>query len=249
MPKNAHAMLLRAIGLAALLAGAGGPPALAAPIPVALELVLAVDASGSVSEQEFELQMRGLADAFRDPQVVAAIAGAGPGGIAVALVQWSSPGQQVVAVDWLKVSDAASAGALAARIDAAGRLIQGETAIDGALRFSLELLASADFASRRRIIDLSGDGQTNWGPDPDEERDRVVAAGVTINALAVVNEQPHLGGYYRKHVIGGPDCFVMTAADYADFARAIRLKLIREIGNAPIAGTPAGRTTVAGSAQ
>ena len=55
---------------------------------VDLELVLAVDTSSSVSAQEFDLQMRGLATAFRDPAVVAAIQASGDLGIAVAMVQW-----------------------------------------------------------------------------------------------------------------------------------------------------------------
>ena len=58
---------------------------------VDLELILAVDASGSVSEAEFDLQVPGLAGAFRDPDVVAAIRDAGPTGVAVALVQMVEP--------------------------------------------------------------------------------------------------------------------------------------------------------------
>ena len=46
----------------------------AAQQPVDLELVLAVDISSSVSRDEYALQMGGLAAAFRDPAVVAAIA-------------------------------------------------------------------------------------------------------------------------------------------------------------------------------
>jgi len=203
----------------------------AAQIPVELELVFAVDASSSVSGPEFDLQMQGLADAFRDPLVIAAIGGAGSRGIAVALVQWSSPGQQVAAIDWMPISDTASAEMMARRIESCGRLILGETAIDGGLAFAVAQLASNDFTGARRVIDLSGDGQANWGPDPDAVRDRAVAAGITINALAVVNEQPALEDYYRAHVIGGAGAFVLGAAGYADFGRAIRLKLIREIGD------------------
>src|SRR5215813_7428224 len=118
------------------------PRMAAAETPVELELILAVDASGSVSEAEFDLQVEGLARALRDPEVVAAIRDAGPAGVAVALVQWSSPGQQVVAVDWTVVSDDNSAKALAQRIVAAGRLIMGETAIGNALAFAGDLLTS-----------------------------------------------------------------------------------------------------------
>jgi hypothetical protein len=229
-----------------MLLGIGGivgpfPPAANAETPVELELVLAVDASGSVSEAEFDLQVEGLAGALRDPEVVAAIHDVGPAGIAVALVQWSSPGQQIIAVDWSVVSDEDSAKALAQRIVATGRLIMGETAIGEALAFARGLLTTNGFAGRRRVIDVSGDGETNWGPSPDGVRDRVVAAGITINGLAIANEQPALGEYYRAHVIGGAESFVVTATDYADFARAIRIKLLQEIRGSPISYDPPTR--------
>jgi hypothetical protein len=167
----------------------------------------------------------------------------------VALIQWSSPGQQTLAVDWSVVSDADSAAALARRIVTAGRLIMGETAIDGGLSFAMDLLTTNDFAGRRRIIDISGDGETNWGPPPDRARDRAVAAGITINGLAVANEQPSLAEYYRDHVIGGPGAFVVTATDYADFARAMRIKLVQEIGNGPTSLLPSGPRRAASTRQ
>ena len=35
--------------------------------------------------------------------------------------------------------------------------------------------------------------------------------------------------HYEAEVIGGPGCFAMACADYADFAEAIARKLFREI--------------------
>jgi len=209
-----------------------------AQVAVDLELILAVDASDSVSAAEFDLQVQGLAGAFRDTEVIAAIRDTGPTGIAVALVQWAGPGQQIVAVDWSRVSDADSAAALARQIVAAGRLIMGETAIDGGLAFAMGLLTTNDLVARRRIIDVSGDGETNWGAPPDRMRDRAVAAGITVNGLAIVNKEPGLAEYYRVHVIGGAGAFVVTATNYVDFARAIRIKLIREIGEGPLSYRP-----------
>jgi hypothetical protein len=203
--------------------------------PVPLELILAVDASGSVSADEFDLQVKGLADAFRDPAVISAIQSIALGGIAVAVMQWSSPGHQVMAVNWQLVSDRASAELLAQQIITVGRLILGETAIDRALMFAMAEISTNDYSGRRRVIDLSGDGATNWGGLPDRARDEAVAAGITINALAIVNEQPDLDQYFRDHVIGGLGAFVVTASDYEDFARAIRLKLIEEIQGRPSA--------------
>lgn len=220
--------------LTVMIAGVG-PSAAERPVPVAIELVLAVDASGSVDAAEFDLQMRGLANAFRDPDVVAAIRGAGSGGVAVALVQWSGPGHQLVVVDWITVFDASSARHFADRIEAAGRQIHGETSITHALRFCMQLFGTNGFSGRRKVIDVSGDGPTNFGFPPDAMRDLAAAAGITINGLAIVNEWPDLDRYYRDHVIGGPGAFVVTAGDYQDFATAIRLKLIQEIRGVPLA--------------
>jgi hypothetical protein len=212
---------------------------------VDLELVLAVDSSGSVDFAEFELQAGGLARAFRDPEVVEAIEGAAPNGIAVSMIQWSGRRQHLTVVDWTKVTDAASAGALATAIEAAGRVLIGETAIADALQFAADELAYGPFHGARRVIDVSGDGPTNAGSDPDPVRDAAVLAGMTINGLAILNESPTLDRYYADHVIGGPDAFILTASDYDDFARAIRLKLLREIRGAPLAEAEPGEVRMA----
>ncbi len=222
--------------LACAAALAAGPAA--AQAPVELELVLAVDSSGSVSDKEFDLQTLGTAAAFRDPAVIAAIERLGGNGIVVAVVQWSSPGHQVLALDWTAVRDAASAARLAQRIERTPRLILGETAIDGALKFSSRLIAGNGYEGRRKAIDVSGDGRSNWGGRPNRARDQAVAARITVNGLAILNEQHDLADYYRRYVIGGPGAFVLSADDYGDFARAMRLKLLQEIAGAPIVRAP-----------
>ena len=78
-------------------------PVSAAPIQVDLELVLAIDTSSSVSPEEYRLQVQGLAMAFRDPTVLAAIRGIGNQGIAVTLVQWAKGSEQVQALPWARV--------------------------------------------------------------------------------------------------------------------------------------------------
>ncbi len=220
--------------LAAALAAAS-PTSAGALTPVALELVLAVDASGSVHEGEFALQVDGVAAAFRDPGVLAAIEAQGPDGIAVAVLQWSGSGQQVVAVDWTLIRDREAAAEFADRVEATPRMIEGETAIAPAIAFAWRMIETNDFEGGRKTIDVSGDGSANVGPDPDEVRDAAVAAGLTINGLAILNEQPDLADYYREFVTGGTGSFVIEARSYSDFARAMRIKLLEEIRAAPVA--------------
>ena len=88
---------------------------------VDLQLLLAVDASGSVSAQRFELQKRGYAAAFRHPRVLRAIRAGAPDGIAVTMMQWTGPTLQVQIVPWRVIHDEASALALAAEIEAGPR--------------------------------------------------------------------------------------------------------------------------------
>ena len=81
----------------------------------------------------------------------------------------------------------------------------------------------------RRVIDFAGDGPNNVNYAPDRERDRAVEAGTTINALAIAATSS-LADYYRDKLIGGAGAFVEAASDYRAFDRAMRRKLVREIG-------------------
>jgi hypothetical protein len=207
---------------------------------VDLQLVLAVDVSGSVDAREFELQMQGLAQAFRDQSIQAAIGRSGDLGVAVAVVQWSGGAEQTVAVDWTLVGDKADCEILAARIAATPRYFDGgDTSIGGAINFSRRQVQVSGFQGSRAVIDVSSDGganQTIGKALTMRARDRAVGQGMTVNALAMLEEDPTLGRFYRDYVIGGAGSFVMVADSYADFAAAILEKLLREIGDRPIAG-------------
>jgi hypothetical protein len=223
--------LLLAIVVAAGLAG----PAAGAPERVDLKLVLAVDSSSSVDPEEFALQMDGIAHAFRTPELIAAIQAGAHRAIAVTLVEWSNASWQRENVGWTVIHDAASADGFARLVETAPRLIYGgATSISGALRFALGQLAASTVTAERRVIDVSGDGSNNQGAPVAEARGVALAAGVTINGLAIVNEESDLEQYYRSEVIGGPGAFALAARDYDDFARAILRKLLREIEAVPV---------------
>ena len=197
-----------------------------------LVLVLAVDASGSVNQTRFELQRRGYADAFRNPQVVQAIRGGSTGSIAVMMVQWTGPQMHAQAVPWTLIKDQASANAFADAIEAAPRqLFGGGTSISGAIDHGMLLLASAPYRGFKRVIDISGDGSNNRGRDVREARDEAVRAGVVINGLPIVSIEYDLDKYYMDNVIGGPGSFIVPADSYENFAQAVRRKLILEIAS------------------
>ncbi len=220
--------------MVALLA-ASGRPAIPA-VPVDLALVLAVDCSRSVDDSEFRMQMDGIAAAMRQPTLAQAVENAA-GGIAVTLIQWSGARTHVQAIPWVALRRARDVARLADRIAATGRVaVPGSTAIGDALAFALHLLETGPFRGRRRIIDLSGDGMSNQGEWPEFVRPKLLAAGVTVNALAILDQEPALDRYFEERIVGGPGAFVVRAAGFAAFTDAMTRKLAREIAGRSAAG-------------
>ena len=192
-------------------------------------LVLALDVSLSVDEQEYELQRDGIAAAFEDPAVITAVAGGKNHSIDVLVLEWSDPEIQVVTVEWTRVSDAASANAFARKVRSTKRSSHGLTAIGNGLMAASAAFERLPDEAARRVVDVSGDGMANIGVPSTEARDALLAKGVTINGLVMLNEEPWVDGYYGENVIGGPGAFLMQVADYREFAAAIREKLLSEI--------------------
>jgi hypothetical protein len=198
--------------------------------PVAVQLVLAVDVSGSVSQDRFELQRAGYAAAFRSAGVLQAVRSTSTGSIAAAMFQWTGPTLHVVTVDWSLINDATSAERFAAAIQAAPRvLFSGGTSISGGIDHAVGMLARAPYQGPRQVIDVSGDGANNRGRPAADARDEAVDAGITINGLPILTLEPDLADYYRRNVIGGPGAFVIAVNNYEEFAAAVRTKLITEI--------------------
>ena len=198
---------------------------------VDLELVLAVDVSSSVDEEEYQLQIRGVGAAFRHPDIIAAIESTGGNGIAVAMVQWSDNEEQALVGGWHIIKDAADAAEYARIIRRVPRVIAGgQTSIAGALTFSIDQINNNNIDSSRKVIDVSGDGRANNGVHPMKIRDIALDQNITINGLVIINDEPFLDGYYERGVIGGRGGFMMIAEDYKDYAAMILQKLLREIG-------------------
>ena len=206
---------------------------------VFVELVLAVDCSSSVNKEEFELQMRGLAEAFAHPSIHAALEQAGTKGIAVALLQWSGEGAQHKSIGWHHITDAASSQAFSELLNQTPRYIAGgATALGDAIIESVAWIHSNDFFGERQVIDVSGDGRTNQGEAAAVARAKALKTGIVVNGLAILNEEPRLAEYFVAGVIGGPGSFLITADDFEDFARAMRKKIFFEITGPPIAQNP-----------
>lgn len=196
---------------------------------VDLALVLAVDCSFSVDLGEFALQMKGLGEAFRHPDVKKAISLGNLQRIAVSVVQWSDESNQNVVLPWTIIASEDDSELLGERLAVMPRqLAEGGTSISSALLYSAALLTRAPKAPRR-VIDVSSDGRNNVGVPVTPVRDRLVAQGITINALTILNEWPTLDVYFQNQVAGGQGYFVIPANDYQAYAEAIYRKLLKEI--------------------
>ncbi len=208
---------------------------------VDLELVLAVDASGSVDEEEFRLQLSGIATAFRSPEILQAVQSGPEHRIAVALVVWSDSNFPKVPSTWHILDSRESALRFADIVETfhtkTGRsagIGGGGTSIGDAIDYAIGMIEVNGIEGTRRVIDVSGDGiETDpWaGPATmlPEARAMAVRAGITVNGLAILNDYRRLNTYYRDHMIVGEGSFVLDAVDYEDFERAIQEKLLREI--------------------
>ena len=216
--------------------------------PVDLALVLVSDVSRSVDDSEFRLEKEGYAAAFNDPRVLAAIRGGAIGAIAVAYVEFAGSYEVRTVLDWRIVRDGASARALTDALAEAPRSFWGRTSISAGIDRGMQLLAESPFEAQRRVIDVAGDGTNNAGREVTAARDDALAANVTINGLAIINDHPvsytyaHVqppGGlteWYRQNVAGGPGSFVLEVHEFATFGEAMTRKLINEIAALPIPG-------------
>ncbi len=229
--------LLGALALAAVIC-IGAPAAGRAEVAVDLELVLAVDVSGSVDPEEARLQRDGYVQAFVDPRVIEAIRSGYLGRIAVVYFEWAGFGYNTIVVDWTLIGGADDARAFSAALADKPIVTARRTSISEALQFAQPLFDANGFTARRRVIDISGDGANNHGRLVTLSRDEAVLAGITINGLPIVNDRPSRFGrppmpdldlYYRDCVIGGRSALLVVADTFTDFARAIRRKLILEI--------------------
>ncbi|WHQ72917.1 DUF1194 domain-containing protein (plasmid) [Methylorubrum extorquens] len=238
--------------------------AMAAEPTPAVALVVAVDVSQSVDEARFMLQMEGIAAALEDPEVVATMTGR-PGGTLFAMVTWAD--RASIALNWRRIAHRSDALAVAAQVRATPRQSGEFTCLGQMFRtVAASVIPAMPVPARRIVVDVSGDGIDNC-TDPknlEAERNALLATEATINGLPILvpgendvvgagayrspgyglratplpQERTDLAQWYRDHVLGGPGAFLLAAAGYGDFSRALRRKFVMEVSDA---GDHAGR--------
>ena len=230
-----------AAALAAATATAGEP---AAPIATDANIVTGLDASDSVSSAQLRLELAGLAEALRSPEVLAAVRRGRHGRIGFAVFLWYQRHFPVV-VAWRVIGSEADAEAAARALAGfdiaaftaaayrrerfyAGRL----TDLSQALDHGRSLLDAAPFAAGRGVLNLIGNGEDNVGEPVEPAQARALAAGLTVNAV-VVGGGPGLETYFRDRVTGGWGAFVLAAEAAPSLVAAMQRKLTADLIAAP----------------
>jgi hypothetical protein len=210
-------------------------------VRVDLELVLAVDISQSMEQDEHALQRNGYVEAFRHDDVISALMSGPEGRIAVVYMEWAGDFEPIVTIPWTIIDSKQAALAFSDRL--ANEPVFGEqrTSISTALYSAMDLIQKNNISSHRQAIDVSGDGANNAGGPVEEARDLVVKNGITINGLPIMLNKPsqfydidHLDRYYKQCVIGGPSAFIAPVFDLKQLAATIRKKLVMEIAGRDI---------------
>ena len=164
------------------------------------------------------------------------------------MIEWSSENHQIIIQPWVPLADAATLDDVIRRIATHQRQRAGlKTAMGRALGVAGAMLEQQSHCWTH-TIDVSGDGRNNIGPVPAEVYLADAFDRVVVNALVVGDpmvgdaegEAPgmttqELRQYFEDEVIRGPGSFAIVADGYIDFARAMHLKLMRELSQ-PILG-------------
>lgn len=210
-------------------------------VPVDVELVLAVDVSGSMDYEEHRVQREGYVAAIGHPDVILAVRTGAFQQVALTYVEWAGPGLQRIVMPWTVLADEEDASAIAEFLAAAPLSSARGTSIGAVLDFTTRLFEDNGFEGLRQVIDVSGDGPNNMGQPVVPARDRALEQGITINGLPIMirpslrggGVMPGLDAYYRECVIGGPGAFVLPVSAIEEMVEAIRMKLILDIAGLP----------------
>jgi hypothetical protein len=207
---------------------------------VDLELVLAVDVSQSMDNDEHRLQRLGYAEAFRHEDVIDSIVYGAASGVAVTYVEWGDAYAQNTVVEWSVIRTREDALRFADELESTNVFPERRTSISGALRHAADLIDNNNYDGLRKVIDISGDGPNNAGGLVTDARDEVVGRGIVINGLPILLNDtlewydiPDLDLYYEDCVIGGPGSFIAPVHSIEELGATIRSKLVLEIAGLP----------------
>lgn len=205
-----------------------------------LALLLAIDVSASIDEDEYRLQRDGLARALNAPDIREAILTGAPGSVALGIFEWSGRYQQTVMLDWTLIDSAAALDRVVGDVASYRRSWRDyPTAVGYALGYAAGLFAKAP-ACDRQVLDISGDGLNNEGFRPHSAYTNFPLDNITVNGLVIEGVEPGIVEFYQTEVLRGPGAFLEIAPGFEDFEAAMARKLFREVNGMILGGLEAG---------
>ncbi|WP_298852941.1 DUF1194 domain-containing protein [uncultured Ruegeria sp.] len=194
-----------------------------------IALVIALDVSRSVDKSEYALMRNGIGHALLDDEITNLIAWM-PGGMKVTVTQWGGTGQQRQPIFWRRLSKRQSVVEFVEQLIMVNRgFWYADTSVSEALLHAELMFHQLDHPCRRQVIDVSGDGISNAGPEVYPISDTIAARGITINGLVVAGARPDPVAYYLSEVIRGPLAFLEVTRSYENYEHAMKRKLLREL--------------------
>lgn len=205
-------------------------------------LALGLDVSGSVDAVEYRLQLDGLATALSSPDVQDVLFSQPDAPVQVLVYEWSGPLNQTVIVPWSPITSPAALFEVTEKLRSHPRSIAPPTTAIGSAMLAGFAFLEGQPGCWKRTLDLSGDGQTNTGPRPQDIAPDRTPPGVTVNGLVIGSgnlrgdderfaDIKELSSYYTSYVIRGPEAFVEVALGFEDYGAAMERKLLRELSS------------------
>ena len=201
-----------------------------------LALVLAMDASKSMSSADFKLAFHGTAAALRSEEVKKAIlAQSSP--VTLIAFEWSGKNHQQIVHEWSLLQSREDIDEFASSLENHERGGVGQkTGLGSALAFSYDVLEKGP-GCNRQVVDVSSDGYNSDGMTPAEFYARNPPGDVTVNALVIGGDtNSYIWRYFRDEVLHGPGAFGLAVNDFEDYPRAIKEKLLRELMSPQVSG-------------
>jgi hypothetical protein len=241
------------------LLGLQGGHAFGGSIDTDANLLTALDVSDSIDREAAQLQFEGIARAVLEPDFLEIVQAGRHGRIGFSMFTWAAGRNIRVIVPWMVIETAGDAeraawilGQAAAverpstakpaeGVEAALVWYEFRTDISGTIDFARGLLTAAPYRAGRGVINICANGEDNVGEGPAGARDRALAEGRIINALALGDDEG-LGSYLHAEVQGGPASFVLEAHVYPDFADAMLRKFLMDL----IAARPSSAGAIRG---
>lgn len=198
-------------------------------------LVLAIDNSRSVDDDEYEIQRRGYADTLSNERLHEILL-KDRATVGLLMFEWGDRQTTIIPCMLIRTPEDFLRASFTIRNHV--RTSDLYTHVGSALQYALNQVENTcDFDSVVTVLDISGDGQDNENPSIVEHaRQEILSQGWTINTLPILDRLPSImpnlipvDQWYRENVQGGPFSFTKVAESYEDLPRLIFSKVIREV--------------------